>query len=91
MRVVAVEERRDNPGSASRPHRRRQAHVRARRKVEEKEARALMVNLADRLGLERLPQLLGASSHRNAERKREKGLQRQDHNNFSLIIVTAPN
>jgi len=83
MRVVAVEERPDNPGSANRPHHRLQAHVRARRKVQEKEARAPMVNLAGSLGLERLPQLLGASSNRNAERKREKGLHRQDHNNNS--------
>ena len=52
----------------------------ANRKVEEKEARAPTVNLAGSLGLGRLPQLLGASSHRNAERKREKGLHRQGHN-----------
>jgi hypothetical protein len=58
--------------------------------VEEKEAREAMVNLAGSLGLERLPQLLGASSNRSAERKKSSRPHRQDHNDFSLIIVTAP-
>jgi len=83
-----AQESRDDLGSINLQPRRLLAP--ANRKVEEKEARAHIVSLAGSLGLERLPQLLGASSNRSAERKKEKGLHRQDHNNFSLIIVTAP-
>ena len=81
-------ESRDDLGSINLQPRRPLAP--ANRKVEEKEARAPTVNLAGSLGLERPPQLLGASSNQSAERKRERGLQRQGHNKFSLIIVTAP-
>lgn len=85
MRAVAVEQSWDNPDNrgSERPRRHQlPGHVRARHKVEEKGARAPMVSLADSLGLERPPRLSVARDNRSAERKKERGLHRQDHDNF---------
>jgi hypothetical protein len=67
--------------------------VRAKRKVEEREGKVPMVNLAasqeaDRL---RLLQLSADKGSPSAERKRARGPHRhEDHNNFLLIVVAAP-
>ena len=50
-----------------------------------------MVNLAASQEVERLLQLSTGKGSRSAERKRARGPRRhEDHNNFSLIILAAP-
>jgi hypothetical protein len=76
-----AQESRGDLGSINLQPRRLLVRAPANRGVEKREARVPMVNLVGSLGLGRLPQPLGASSNRSAERKRERGLHRQGHNN----------
>ena len=65
--------------------------VQATREVEEREGRVRMVNLAVSQKLERLLQLSAGKGSRSAERKRARGHHRhEDHNNFLLITLAAP-
>jgi hypothetical protein len=73
-----------------RPHHLR-VQVRAKREVEEREGKVPMVNLAASQKAERLLRLSTGKGSRSAERKRARGPRRhEDHNNFSLIILAAP-
>jgi hypothetical protein len=82
-----------NPESIDRRPHRLPAQVRAKREVEEREGKVPMVNLAasqeaDRL---RLLQLSADKGSPSAERKRARGPHRhEDHNDFLLIVVAAP-
>jgi hypothetical protein len=71
--------------------RRLPAQVQAKREAEERGGKAPMVNLAASQEVERLLQLSTGKGSRSAERKRARGPRRhEDHNNFSLIILAAP-
>lgn len=82
MRVAAAERREDNPGPERRSLHRLPVQVRAKHELEGKEPRAPLVNLVDSPGGERLPRLRRGRGSRRAERKKERGLHRQGHNNF---------
>jgi len=86
-----AEKNADNPDSIDlRPHR-LPVQVQAKREVEEREGKVPMVNLAASPEVERLLQLSAGKGSRSAERKRARGPHRhEDHNNFLLIVLAAP-
>jgi hypothetical protein len=85
-----AQESRDGLGSVSRQPRRRPVEDRVKRAVDEREARAPMVNPAVNQEAERQLRQSAARDNRSAERKRERGPHRQDHNKSSFIFVAAP-
>jgi hypothetical protein len=79
-----AEKNADNPESIDLLPHRLPVQVQAKREVP-------MVNLAASQEVERLLQLSTGKGSRSAERKRARGPRRhEDHNNFSLIILAAP-
>ena len=80
-----------NPESINlRPHR-LPVQVQVKREVEEREGRVPMVNLAASQEAQHLLQLSAGKGSRSAERKRARGPHRhEDHNNFLLITLAAP-
>jgi hypothetical protein len=71
--------------------RRLSAQVPAKREVKDREAKATANQAGRRQEPERLLQLSPDKGNRSAERKKVKGLRRQeDRNNISLIVATAP-
>ena len=82
----------DNPESIDLQPHHLPVQVRAKREVQKREGKVPMVNLAASQEGERLLQLsAGKGSSRSAERKRARGPHRhEDHNNFLLIVLAAP-
>jgi hypothetical protein len=80
-----------NPESIDLRRHRLPAQVRAKHAAEEREGKVRMVNLQANQELERLLLLSAGKRSLSMERKKARGPhRREDHNNFLLITLAAP-
>ena len=80
-----AEKNADNPDSIDLRAHRPPGQVQAKREVEERPGKVLMVNLAASQEVERLLQLSTGKGSRSAERKRARGPHRHDYNKVRAL------
>jgi hypothetical protein len=86
-----AEKNADSPESVDLRRHRLPVQVRAKHAADEREGRVRMVNLPVNQEPERLLPLSAGKRSRSTERKKERGPhRREDHNNFLLITLAAP-